>query len=244
MNLTRRSRNQKESGSSHEATERGKDPISAPKARPQCSLGQRPRSLRHNGLGLKARNKFLGRCCCGPSALIASQPCASRGSFTLWTGWMVYSFSPIFLGTKRLIALGYSGKRIGGWRGRRIELPVSFWKLIPTPCAKRSRGQGETGISAEGRAQRVMPDFSLTPAKRAQPVARTISTDHLRSLFFVNHPPGLFCKGSARLTPPQALGRWPRLHWGRAVGPEFSDWFSLQEPNHRRKHVRCLAERY
>ena len=54
------------------------------------------------------------------------------------------------------------------WRlaSEALETPVSFWKLIHPSCSKRRRTQGENGISAEGRAERVMPDFSLNPAKR------------------------------------------------------------------------------
>jgi len=48
------------------------DRRSAPTARPQCSLGQRPRSLSHNGLGLKARNKSRSTHCARPTASAAS----------------------------------------------------------------------------------------------------------------------------------------------------------------------------
>ncbi len=42
-------------------------------------------------------------------------------------------------------------------------------KAIMTAFGAWSEGQGRTGISAEGRAQRVMPDFSLPVAERSDP---------------------------------------------------------------------------
>jgi len=48
------------------------DSRSAPTARPQCSLGQRPRPLSHNGLGLKARNRSRSTHCARPTAWDAS----------------------------------------------------------------------------------------------------------------------------------------------------------------------------
>jgi len=62
---------------------------SAPTARPQCSLGQRPRSLSHNGLGLKARNRSRSTHCARPTAWDASFAKVLGRCPRLQCGWAV-----------------------------------------------------------------------------------------------------------------------------------------------------------
>jgi len=65
------------------------DSRSAPTARPQCSLGQRPRSLSHNGLGLKAHNRSRSTHCARPTAWDASFAKVLGRCPRLHCGWAV-----------------------------------------------------------------------------------------------------------------------------------------------------------
>jgi len=65
------------------------DRLSAPTARPHCSLGQRPRSLSHNGIGLKARNRSRSTHCARPTAWDASFAKVLGRCPRLHCGWAV-----------------------------------------------------------------------------------------------------------------------------------------------------------